>query len=67
MNKPPRFLNSPNPALHRDIDAAHKRAVDFKAARYQQHLADDASLRRFIALVLVLLTAIAVLTYELSK
>jgi 4-hydroxybenzoate polyprenyltransferase len=66
MNKPPRYANSA-PAIDRDIDAAHKRCIDIKATRYQQHLADDASLRRMIALVLLLLLAIAVLILELSK
>jgi hypothetical protein len=55
------------PALHRDIDAAHKRGVDLKFQRYQEKLDRDLALFRAKLLTLALLTALAVLVWSLCS
>jgi hypothetical protein len=55
------------PALHRDIDAAHKRAVNLKFQRYQERLDRDLALFRAKLLTLALLTALATLVWSMAS
>lgn len=55
------------PALHRDIDAAHKRAVDLKFQRYQDRLDQELAFFRCKLLTLALLTATATLVWSLAS
>ena len=55
------------PALHRDIDAAHKRAMDLKFQRYQERLDRDLAFFRAKLLTLALLTALATLAWSLAS
>ncbi len=56
-----------NPAYHRDIDAAHKRAIDFKHEHYQDRINRDMRLFRAKLLILSLLTAVATLIWTLAE
>jgi len=56
-----------NPALHRDVSAAHKRAVDLKFQRYQERIDRDLALFRAKLLTLALLTALAVLVWSMAS
>ena len=55
------------PALHRDVDAAHKRGVDLKFQRYQERLDRDLAFFRAKILTLALLTALATLAWSLAS
>ena len=55
------------PAMHRDIDAAHKRGVDLKFQRYQERLDQELALFRAKLLTLALLTALATLAWSLTS
>ena len=55
-----------NPAYHRDIDAAHKRAIDFKHEHYHDRIDRDMRLFRAKLLILSLLTAVATLIWTLA-
>ncbi len=55
------------PAMHRDIDAAHKRAMDIKHERYTAKLDQDLAFFRAKLLTLSLLTAIATLVWSLAS
>ena len=55
------------PAMHRDIDAAHKRGVDLKHERYHAKLDQDLAFFRAKLLTLSLLTAIATLVWSLAS
>jgi hypothetical protein len=55
------------PALHRDIDAAHKRAIDLKHQQYHERIDRDLALFRAKLLTLALLTALAVLVWSLAS
>jgi hypothetical protein len=55
------------PALHRDIDAAHKRAMDLKHEHYHERIDRDLALFRAKLLTLALLTALAVLVWSLAS
>ena len=55
------------PALHRDVDAAHKRGVDLKFQRYQERLDRDLAFFRAKLLTLALLTALATLAWSLAS
>lgn len=55
------------PAMHRDIDAAHKRAMDIKHERYHAKLDQDLAFFRAKLLTLSLLTAIATLVWSLAS
>lgn len=58
------------PALHRDVDASHKRAIDFKFQQYQTHrdarMQRERDMQRALVLTLVLLTLTALLAWSLS-
>ena len=56
-----------NIAMHRDIDAAHKRGVDLKFQRYQERLDQELSFFRAKILTLALLTALATLAWSLAS
>ena len=56
-----------NPAYHRDIDAAHKRAIDLKHEHYHDRIDCDMSLFRAKLLTLALLTALAALVWTLAN
>ena len=55
------------PALHRDVDAAHKRGVDLKFQRYQERLDQELAFFRAKLLTLALLTALATLAWSLAS
>ena len=55
------------PALHRDVDAAHKRAMNLKFQRYQERLDRDLAFFRAKILTLALLTALATLAWSLAS
>ena len=55
-----------NPAYHRDIDAAHKRAIDLKHEHYHDRIDRDMGLFRAKILTLALLTALATLVWTLA-
>jgi hypothetical protein len=55
------------PAYHRDIDSAHKRAMDMKHACYHERIDRDLALFRAKLLTLALLTALAVLVWSLGS
>jgi hypothetical protein len=55
------------PAMHRDVSAAHKRAVDLKFQHYQERIDRDLALNRAKLLTLALLTALAVLVWSLAS
>jgi hypothetical protein len=55
------------PAYHRDIDSAHKRAMDMKYACYHERIDRDLALFRAKVLTLALLTALAVLVWSLAS
>ncbi len=55
------------PAMHRDIDSAHKRAMDIKHERYHAKLDQDLAFFRAKHLTLSLLTAIATLVWSLAS
>jgi hypothetical protein len=53
--------------MHRDIDLAHKLAMDMKHARYHERIDRDLALNRAKLLTLALLTALAVLVWSLAS
>jgi hypothetical protein len=55
------------PAMHRDIDAAHKRAMDIKHERYHAKIDRDLAFFRAKLLTLALLTALATLVWSLAS
>jgi hypothetical protein len=56
-----------NPAYHRDIDAAHKRAVDLKHEHYHDRIDREQALFRAKLLTLALLTALSALVWTLAE
>ena len=56
-----------NIAMNRDIDAAHKRAMDLKFQRYQERLDQELAFFRAKLLALALLTALATLAWSLAS
>ena len=55
------------PAMHRDIDAAHKRAMDLKHERYHARIDQELAFFRAKLLTLSLLTALATLAWSLAS
>ena len=55
------------PALHRDVDAAHKRGVDLKHEQYHARIDRDLAFFRAKILTLALLTALATLAWSLAS
>ena len=56
-----------NTAYYRDIDAAHKRAIDLKHEHYHDRINRDMRLFRTKILILSLLTALATLVWTLAN
>ena len=53
--------------MHRDIDAAHKRAMDPKHEHYHERIDRELALNRAKLLTLALLTAMATLVWTLAS
>ena len=60
-----RYLSSPEPALHRDVDAAHHKAIAFKHKEYHRRI--NAKQARSIAVVIMLVIFAVVLVVLVSK